>query len=209
MVNEARATIEFKFHKKSSGELVINDNLKNELQFRKRALSNQMSENIDQGDDEYVSLLEEIKKYFKEKGFEPSNVTEAKEDIGFMDDMMKQIKEINNRNANLQKKYHGDAKYVRVHKHIIKQQEEEGKILISSKEAETCNALNLMKTKIDMLLMDDRSLIQNEPYFFSQVKYCVTNVLNSIRVKAKPVDRLYLTGLLANEYEHQYMNKDK
>lgn len=206
MVNEALATIEFKFQKKSSGELVINDNIKNELQFKKRALSDEMGDNIDQTDEEYVSLLDEIKKYFKEKGFEPANMAEAKEDIGFMDEMMKRIKEINKRNAVLQKKYRGDAKYVRVHKRIMKKQEGEGAVLISPKEVETCNALNLMKTQIDMLLMNDQSLIQNAPYFSDQVKYCITRVLNTLKVKAKPADRRYLTGLLANEYEHQYMS---
>lgn len=206
MVNEALATIEFKFHKKSSGELVINDNIKNELQFKKRALSDEMGENIDPDDEEYVSLLDEIKKYFKEKGFEPANMAEAKEDIGFMGEMMKRIREINKRNAVLQKKYHGDAKYVRVHKRIMRKQEYEGTVLISHKEVETCNALNLMKTQIDMLLMNDRSLIQNEPYFSDQVKYCITRVLNNLKVKAKPADRRYLTGLLTNEYEHQYMS---
>lgn len=207
MVNEALATIEFKFHKKSTGELVINDNLKNELQYKKRALSDELGENIDQDDEEYVSLLDEIKKYFKKKGFEPSNVAEAKEDIGFMDDMMKRIKEINKRNAVLQKKYHGDAKYVRIHKRIIKKQQDDNMILISPKEVETCNALNLMKAKIDLLLMNDQSLIQNEPYFSDQVKYCITRVLSNLKVKAKPADRRYLTGLMASEYEHQYMSQ--
>lgn len=61
MVNEALGTIEFKFHKKGSGELVINDNLKSELQNKKRALSDELADNIDQDDDDYVSLLDEIK----------------------------------------------------------------------------------------------------------------------------------------------------
>lgn len=204
MVNEALGTIEFKFHKKGTGELVINDNLKNELQYKKRALSDELGENIDQDDDEYVSLLDEIKKYFKKKGFEPSNVAEAKEDIGFMDDMMKRIKEINRRNAVLQKKYHGDAKYVRVHKHIIRDQKNSGKVIISPSEVETCNALNTMKHDIDLMLMNNLDLITNVPYFTDQVKACITKVLHSMKVKAKPDDRKYLAGILTSEYEHQY-----
>lgn len=206
MVNEALANIEFHFHKKSSGELTISDNIKSEMQSKKHALSDALDENIDQNDEEYVSLMDEIRKYFREKGFEPANLAEAKEDIGFMDDMMKRIKEINKRNEVLQKKYRGDAKYVRIHKRIIKQQKEDGKVLISPNEVQTCYALNLMKTQIDMLLINNHSLIQNEPYFSSQVIQCITKVLSGLKVKAKHSDRVYMSNLLTNEYEHQYMS---
>ena len=204
MVNEALGTIEFKFHKKGSGELVINDNLKSELQNKKRALSDELADNIDQDDDDYVSLLDEIKKYFRKKGFEPSNVAEAKEDIGFMDDMMTKIKEINKRNAALQKKYKGDAKFVRAHKRIIREQKSTGKVIISPSEVETCIALNTMKDKIDTLLLNNLDLINNVPFFTDQVKNCITQVLHKMEVKAKPVDRRYLAGIITNEYEHQY-----
>ena len=204
MVNEALGTIEFKFHKKGSGELVINDNLKSELQYKKRALSDELAENIDQDDDDYVSLLDEIKKYFRKKGFEPSNVAEAKEDIGFMDDMMTKIKEINKRNAALQKKYKGDAKFVRAHKRIIREQKSTGKVIISPSEVETCFALNTMKDNIDTMLLNNLDLINNVPFFTDQVKNCITQILHKMEVKAKPADRRYLAGIITNEYEHQY-----
>ena len=204
MVNEALGTIEFKFHKKGSGELVINDNLKSELQYKKRALSDELAENIDQDDDDYVSLLDEIKKYFRKKGFEPSNVAEAKEDIGFMDDMMAKIKEINKHNAALQKKYKGDAKFVRAHKRIIREQKSTGKVIISPSEVETCFALNTMKDNIDTMLLNNLDLINNVPFFTDQVKNCITQILHKMEVKATPADRRYLAGIITNEYEHQY-----
>lgn len=121
-----------------------------------------------------------------------------------MDNMMTKIKEINKRNAALQKKYKGDAKFVRAHKRIIREQKSTGKVIISPSEVETCIALNTMKDNIDTLLLNNLDLINNVPFFTDQVKNCITQVLHKMEVKAKPADRRYLAGIITNEYEHQY-----
>lgn len=204
MINEALATIEFRFRKIGTDELTIEDNICEELNKKRRALANELSDNVDPEDKEYVSLIQEVRKYFEQKGFQPANLTEAKEGIGFMDAIMKRIKKINRLNAVLQKKYRGDTKFVRAHKRIMEKQKQTGKVLISESEVDTCFTLNWMKDQIDLLLTNNRSLILNMPYFHDEVKSDITKLLHSLKVPAKPADRNYLAALLTREYQQQY-----
>lgn len=74
-------------------------------------------------------LAEEFREYFRKKGFVPQNTQEAKESIDYMDSVMKKIREINRRNNMLKKKYQGDERFVRIHKRIEEENENEKSLL--------------------------------------------------------------------------------
>ena len=145
MINEALATIDFKFRKRGENELEIGTDIKDEMRQKRKDLSAEMQANIDQDDEEYISLMQLIQDHFAKRKFEVGSMSDAKEDIGFMDMAMKRIREINRRNANLQKKYRGDVKYVRAHKRIREHEQDTGKTMLSAQEVEQCKALNYVK----------------------------------------------------------------
>ena len=204
MINEALATIDFRFRKRGENELEIGSDIKEEMKQKRQALSGEMQACIDMDDEEYISLLQLIQEHFAKRKFEVSSMAEAKEDIGFMDMAMERIKEINRRNANLQKKYKGDVKYVRVHKRIRSHEQESGKTLLSPQEVEQCKALNYVKDAIDLLIMNREQLICNEADFNAQVIYAVATALRGVKVDAQPDDRRYISNLIAGEYLREY-----
>lgn len=204
MINEALATIDFKFRKRGENELEIGTDIKDEMRQKRKDLSYEMQICIDQDDEDYISLMKLIQDHFAKRHFEVSSMADAKEEIGFMDMAMERIREINRRNANLQKKYKGDVKFVRVHKRIRSQEHQSGKTILSTQEVEQCKALNYVKDAIDLLIMNREQLINNEADFNAQVIYAVATALREVDVKAKPDDRRYISNLIAGEYLREY-----
>jgi hypothetical protein len=204
LINEALATIDFKFRKRGENELEIGTDIKDQMRQKRQLLSAEMQNCIDQDDDEYISLMRLIQEHFAKRSFEVGSMAEAKEDIGFMDQAMARIREINRRNANLQKKYRGDVKFVRAHKRIRRKEGITGEVLLTPQEVEQCEALNRIKDAIDILLANREQLINNEPDFNSQVIAAVAHTLRGIKIQAKPDDRRYISGLIATEYLREY-----
>lgn len=204
MINEALATIDFKFRKRGENEMEIGSDIKDEMKTKRQLLSQEMMECIDQDDEEYISLTKIIQEHFAKKKFEIGSMADAKEEIGFMDMCMERIKKINRENANLQAKYRGDSKYVRAHKRIRKYEKDYNKTVLSEKEVQQCEALNRIKDAIDFLISNRKELILNEPDFNAQVIGAVAQSLREIDLKANPDDRRFVARLLTGEYLREF-----
>jgi type I restriction enzyme R subunit len=204
MINEALATIDFKFRKRGENEMEIGSDIKDEMKTKRQLLSQEMMECIDQDDEEYISLTKIIQEHFAKKKFEIGSMADAKEEIGFMDMCMERIKKINRENANLQAKYRGDSKYVRAHKRIRKYEKDYDKTVLSEKEVQQCEALNRIKDAIDLLISNRKELILNEPDFNAQVVGAVAQSLRDIDLKANPDDRRFVARLLTGEYLREF-----
>ncbi len=204
MINEALATIDFRFRKMGENEMEIGSDVRDQLKTKRVQLSSEMLECIDKDDEEYISLTRIIQEHFAKKKFEMGSMADVKEELGFMDMCMERIRRINRANANLQKKYRGDSKYVRAHKMIRRHEQKFGATVLSAKEVEQCEALNRIKDAIDLLVSNRRELIFNEPDFNAQVIGAVARCLHEIELRAKPDDRRYVAGVLAGEYLREF-----
>ena len=204
MINEALATIDFKFRKRGENEMEIGSDIKDQMKQARINLSNEMQECIDPDDEEYISLTKIIQEHFAKKKFEVGSMSEAKEEIGFMETCMERIRRINRANANLQAKYHGDSKYVRVHKKIRRHEQKFEKTVLSEKEVQQCEALNRIKETIDILVSNQKEMLFNEEYFNAQVIGAVAKCLRDIDLRAKPDDRRYVACILAGEYLREF-----
>lgn len=204
MINEALATIDFKFRKVGENEMEIGSDIKDQMRQARVQLSNELQECIDTEDEEYVSLTRLIQEHFAKRKFEVGSMAEAKEEIGFMKQCMERIRRINRENANLQQKYHGDSKYVRAHKKIRRHEQKFGETVLTDKEVTQCEALNRIKDAIDLLITNRRELIFNEADFNAQVIGAVARCLHQIDLRAKPDDRRYVAGILAGEYLREF-----
>ena len=204
MINEALATIDFKFRKRGENEMEIGSDIRDEMKQKRLQLSGEMMDCIDQEDDEYVSLMQVIQEHFAKRKFEIGSMADAKEEIGFMEQCMKRIREINRVNRNLQEKYHGDSKYVRIHKRIRKHEKTIDHAMLSDREVQQCQALNNIKEAIDLLVKNRQDVIFNEADFSTQVIAAVAQSLREINVPAKPADRRYIAGLVSSEYLREF-----
>lgn len=195
IINEAMATISFSFHKVGEEELrMIGEDYESEFQSVVREFTN----NFDQADETYITLAQAFKEYFKKRGFEPRDVAEAREGIGYMKQIMVEIRKINCKNANLLQKYEGDEKFVRVHKRYVERR------LISENETEVCSVLSKLKLSIDKQILLNSGILQNESYFDRTVKGLVGKGLQELHIKAELDDKYFIADLIAQQYLNQY-----
>ncbi len=207
IVNLAVSELEFSFKKGMLEEMQF---FLNDLRERMEQVRNEFVINIDHYEDKYVILAEEFRKFFKEKGYIPQNVEDAKNSIKYMDGVMKKIKEINRKNNALKKKYNEDEKYVRVFKRIdeenIRRKEKGEKPIISEMDYEVSDSLSKMKMAIDNMVLCNINLLQNEDAFRQDVLCAVSNQLVDLNLNASVSDRKYIQNLISNEYFNQYYN---
>lgn len=201
IINVALSELEFEFKKGISEELRI---IVNDIRERCEKVQAEFETNFDKAEDKYVILAEEFREYFRKKGFVPQNTQEAKENIDYMDSVMKKIREINRRNNILKKKYLGDERFVRIHKRIEEENEKREKPLISRTEYEIAESLSRMKREIDNRIYLDINIIANENSFKRDTLAMIGHQLIDLGIKASIPDRKFINNLIANEYINQY-----
>lgn len=193
-------SFEFKRGIPEEMEIVIND-LSEEIQ----RVREEFERNFDAKEPRYVNLCEEFREYFRKHSITPENVAQAKADIGYINEVMKKIREINQRNLILMRRYNNDEKFVRIHKRVTEQNEIREQPLISKREVEIAESLQSMKEKIDDKLSLNINLLSHESTFRTDVLCLVSDILQfQLNVEATPSDRKEIGNLITNEYIQQY-----
>ena len=205
IINEALSQMEFMFRYKGKEELEF---LFNDLKDRYQNVRREFEFNFDHNEDKYVNLLSEFKSFFRERGFAPQTVAEAKEAIGYMDGVMVKIREINRLNNMLKRKYHDDEKFVRIHKRIREENAKRSippeKPVISQREVEIMENLNRVKDMIDETIYYNVHVLGNPPVFNQDVLRAVSLKLNEMDIKASLDDRKFIQRQIAEEYLADY-----
>ena len=205
IINEALAELEFSFRKRGEEELQI---VYNDLRERFRRVREEFESNFDKKEDKFVSLSEEFRNYFKKRGFEPKTVADAKESIGYMDQVMARIREINRLNNMLRVKYSGDESFVRIHKRIREENDRRTippeKPVISRNEREIAENLMAVKKMVDERLYWNVNVLQNEPVFNQDVLRDVSDRLYEMNIAASIADRKFIRDRIAAEYLGRY-----
>ena len=205
IINEALSQMEFTFRCKGKEELEF---LFNDLKERYQNVRREFESNFDHREDKYVNLLSEFKSFFRERGFAPQTVTEAKAAIGYMDGVMSKIREINRLNNMLKRKYHDDEKFVRIHKRIreenVKRSIPPEKPVISQREVEIMENLNRVKEMIDETIYYNVHVLGNPPEFNQNVLRAVSLKLKDMDITASVDDRKFIQRQIAEEYLADY-----
>jgi type I restriction enzyme R subunit len=134
---------------------VLADKLKNTLRQTREALAS----NFDQQDPKFVTLREELERLFKQKKLSEVSQEDMTRNIGALNAIHAQVKELNRQNNQLRAKYRGDAKYTRIHKRL----QERG--ALSQTERRLFDALNGVKAQADEQVLQNTQLLNNERYF--------------------------------------------
>ena len=203
IINLALSEIDFEFIKGVPEELQI---VINDLRDKYERVQREFEVNFDKIEDKYVNLAEEFRSFFRKKGFVPESVKDAKENIHYMDEVMKKIKEINARNNLLKKKYNNDERFVRVHKRILEENAKRPVAIISNNEMTLCENLYEMKRLIDSYVDLNPHMLETDSQskFKQDVMSNVATKLYSLGIKAAIDDKKYITNLISTEYINQY-----
>ncbi len=207
MVNYILSEMQYQFVQKGKGELkFIWDD---EMQEKLTRVIEEFECNFDHEETAFKKLLESFKKYYREKGFKPQSRQEILEKMGYLDEVMKVIREINHRNLLLKHKMGDDERFVRIYKRIEEQnavRKMDEPYIISKVEMERVEALNRIREQVEAILYEDRRTIENEAYFGQEVMTRVSNTLKEMHLadSSRREDRLELRRLIVQEYTTQY-----
>ncbi|MEA5429216.1 type I restriction endonuclease subunit R [Arcicella lustrica] len=197
LLNVALENILFMFRKVSENELVLADQLKDSL----RKTREELAQNFDPKDPEFVSLYDELKRLFKEKKFDEVTQDEMKANIGALRIIYNKAIELNRKNNLLKAKYQNDDKYVRVHKRII----ERGGI--SKRESEIYETLMNVKQEADDKVLLNTKMLNNENYFEQMVLKTVIQGFKQTSIKLDPDSARFVNKAVVKEYLNEFSGK--
>ncbi len=197
LLNVALENILFMFRKVSENELVLADQLKDSL----RKTREELAQNFDPKDPEFVSLYDELKRLFKEKKFDEVTQDEMKANIGALRIIYNKAIELNRKNNLLKAKYQNDDKYVRVHKRII----ERGGI--SKRESEIHETLMNVKQEADDKVLLNTKMLNNENYFEQMVLKTVIQGFKKTSIKLDPDSARFVNKAVVKEYLNEFSGK--
>lgn len=198
LLNTALEDIIFMFTKVSENELVIADELKNELRRTREELLN----NFDEKDPQFISLKEELERIFKKKNLDEVSQEQMKENIILLRAIFDKAKELNRKNNLLKAKYEQDEKYVRIHKRLL----EKGTLTV--KEMQLYEALQSIKQSTDEQLIRNSRIMENESYFGDYLmQLLVTELKDNRNMKMDFATAQSINSLIVNEYLTQFHGK--
>ena len=195
LLNVALEDVLFMFTKVKEEELVLADKLKNTLRRTREALA----DNFDQQDPKFITLKEELERLFKKKNLSEVTQEEMNANIGILNDIYDKVKELNRRNNRLRAKYHGDAKYTRIHKRLL----ERG--TLTKTERRIFEALSGVKLQADDQVLQNTQLLDNESYFEGMMMPLVIDQFrNKNKIKLNPDASRFINRLVVTEYMNEF-----
>lgn len=196
LLNVALEDVLFMFTKVREEELVLADKLKNTLRQTREALA----DNFDQQDPKFLTLREELERLFKKKKLNEVTQEEMTANIGALNAIHDKVKELNRQNNQLRAKYHGDAKYTRIHKRLW----ERG--TLTQTERNLFEALSGVKQQADDQVLQNTQLLANESYFEGMMMPLVIGEFQTRhKIKLTPDASHTINRLVVAEYMNEFV----
>jgi type I restriction enzyme R subunit len=196
LLNVAIEDVIFDFTKIGEEELRM---LANDLQETAHKTRQELANNWNQKDPEWVSLFEDFRKLLEKRKINEQDFT--KENAIFVSQELQlihnRIKELNRKNSVLASKFNGDRKYAR----IFKSQEESG---IISNRMWLYDVLKAAKVNIDNKVSQNEAMLKNKTYFKGEVSPILIESFEVINQKIDAHVIRKLTELTSNEYFLEY-----
>lgn len=208
IINKAMLEIEFSFRKVADEELEIVSGSEAELNEKLKRTINHFSQNIDQEDPEYITIMEAFRQKFKENGFVIGSAEEFKDKSKALDEIMERLRDLQKRNKVLMHKYNDDAKFARIHKRIREEnkrrKQAEEAVLISENEIEIFDVLQGIKETIDQKVYNQQNILLQDAYFKKMVMQQIKLGMNKLAVANKRTDRVFIQDRIVKQYLDQY-----
>lgn len=211
MVNEAMQDITFTFAKIGEDELKIASGM-HTLQDKWREVVNGFATNDDPDDPELITLRNAFIQRFKEHGFVVDSLSKIDEQTAALEDVIQRLVALQKKNKVLLGKYHGDAKFARVHKRIMeentrRQSSGSSKPMFGMSPSTICSILNMVKEQVDQKVYDRNDILKKDAYFEQTVMTELTNTLwhfPQISENAEFEDYEFVQNGIAKQYLAQY-----
>lgn len=173
-------------------------------------LENQFKDNIDPSDPEYIGLYEGFLELIRKNGMvngngkAPGVALNLHTQVNDLRNILKRLKELNEKDTIRASYYRGDRKFVRVEKRIESRlnSDHNQDYSFSKEQQKVVDALNFIKIDIDERCLNNEDLINNEGYFDRMVKSSVTRNFKEVFGSTTSSARAYVTEQICREYRH-------
>lgn len=206
MLNMALENISFSFMKDSESELVLNEQFKESVKHTRQ----QLQTCFDTDDPEYTNLLAEFQRILKKNNIEQEHEFNMKDRVAGLNDILKRVRLMNERDRILAMDYHNDLKFARVHKRLVEKSEQEERDTSDSKsygwsknKTMLNNILLGIKAAADDSFLHNQDLISNPDYFTQLVVSIITNSFRKYEVQSKREARNYIGEIINREYQRE------
>lgn len=204
LLNMALENIEFSFEKRGEGELEIQEQYKQSVEHARQ----QLKACVDTDDPEYRSILEEFLRLFRKKEMESQEEFNMHKKVQNVNDILRRIKKLNERDALEAIKYNGDTKFVRVEKRLKEKDKEETERKVTSRnyawteEKEKMTIILLaIKEDVDDVYFHNQSILEVPEYFKKNILTYVTRHFKEEAVKTDREVRKYVSEIINREYQ--------
>lgn len=204
LLNMALENIEFSFEKRGEGELEIQEQYKQSVEHARQ----QLKACVDTDDPEYRSILEEFLRLFRKKEMESQEEFNMHKKVQNVNDILRRIKKLNERDALEAIKYNGDTKFVRVEKRLKEKDKEETERKVTprnyawTEEKEKMTIILLaIKEDVDDVYFHNQSILEVPEYFKKNILTYVTRHFKEEAVKTDREVRKYVSEIINREYQ--------
>ena len=204
LLNVALENIEFSFEKRGEGELEIQEQYRQSVEHARK----QLQACVDTEDPEYRSILEEFLRLFRRKEMESQEEFNMHDKVQNVNDILKRIKRLNERDALEAIKYNGDTKFVRVEKRLKEKDKEEIENKVSprnyawteGKEKMTVILLAI-KEDVDDVYFHNQAILEVPAYFKKNILTYVTRHFKEGQINTDREVRKYVSEVINREYQ--------
>lgn len=204
LLNVALENIEFSFEKRGEGELEIQEQYRQSVEHARK----QLQACVDTEDPEYRSILEEFLRLFRRKEMESQEEFNMHDKVQNVNDILKRIKRLNERDALEAIKYNGDTKFVRVEKRLKEKDKEEIEHKVSprnyawteGKEKMTVILLAI-KEDVDNVYFHNQAILEVPAYFKKSILTYVTRHFKEEQINTDREVRKYVSEVINREYQ--------
>lgn len=191
LLNQALEDVVFRFEKIGEAELKLADELKDILRRTRETLGGTQ----DPADPKWIALKQELERLFKAKKLSEVGQEDMRANIGALREIERKARALNNDNANLQSRYSGDAKIMRVHKRLFESRR------LGDSQTRMHAALSGIKHEVDDAVLGNHALLGNPAFFERQVMPIVIRNFRDASPPEPDADtRRLIQQLLVNEY---------
>ena len=204
LLNVALENIEFSFERRGEGELEIQEQYRQSVEHARR----QLQACMDTEDPEYRSILEEFLRLFRRKEMESQEEFNMHDKVQNVNDILKRIKRLNERDALEAIKYNGDTKFVRVEKRLKEKDKEEIEHKTSprnyawTEEKEKMTVILLaIKEDVDDVYFHNQAILEVPAYFKRNILTYVTRHFKEGQINTDREVRKYVSEVINREYQ--------
>jgi len=189
-LNVAFENLDIKFNKINEGELVISDKYLDKIEEVRR----KFIDNIDKDDRYYNSLANDFNNLFKEKNIEELTVDDINANMHRLNEIEKNIEQLNLKNSMLLNKLLGDEKYVKIYKRVKEK-------INDISDTKLVEVLIDIKNQVDELILRRNDILDNVEFFKSEVGRCVFTTSSEEAIIIDEID--FFVELIVSMYEYE------